>query len=293
MSRNLGPYPKHRDKVPRVVELYRKLGRVQGVVAALAKEGVDVSDTWVCGRLKEQGIETQGYRRRGRRELAYNGRTLVLMGRHSTDKVCAILDDYQDGKPPMQLSEEYDAPVSSIEKWVARAGICRDSAEAAANRRVNEGFISPIAAARIAERLYVEEKMSLTQGADEMGVCTATFLDYLRKRGVKTRTQSEGELVRIHGSLSEWRRYVLSICKMFHVDGMNRTEITEEVGCCYRTVNAALDSDINHYRIDEDAYETDEIEKAMLEWAPADSYSARNGDGLRVHRTLNSRSAAA
>lgn len=215
-----------------------------------AADSVGVSDGWAYGILKERGLYQPAgrYKPQGVRYLNYNGRRLQLLGRHGPQKVRRVLDDYEDGGQPQVLAEKHDVSVSTIEKWTDRAGIQRTRKEAAANRMVNEGRISPVAAAHIAERLYVEEQQSIGQIADHLDCHNATVLDYLDKRGVETRSQAEAMHVHWHGSLQEYRAFCRRAARLYHAEGMTKRDVCDEMDCCHRTLNRALASEHNPYR---------------------------------------------
>lgn len=305
---------KHDEHIPLVVDLYQSGRGVQQVQKRLRRKGIDVSDTWICKRLKEAGIETRGYRRGGHRVLQYNGRGIILRGSHAHEKVRAVLDEYVAGARTADLSERHDAPASTIEKWATRAGVSRTREEAAAIRVVAEGRISPIAAARIAED--GADERSITEIAEYLGVTTATVLDYLQKRGAQTRTQREGLLIHHHGSLVAYRDNVQEICRMYHVDGLTRSAIHRLTGHSYPTISNALESEFNPYA-DDPEQEPDQVgpmpwhcridqlvdegtpfpeaaEAVLLAWTP-DPRDANSSEDAALHeyRVINSRSAAA
>lgn len=228
-----------------------------------------VSQQWVYEKMRERGVLRQkNYEQHPVRYLDYDGTQLQLRGRHGPDKVRQVLDAYARGASPQDLSEQYDAPVSTIEKWTARAGVARSHREAAAQRRINEGHVSPIANARTAERLYTDEHMSTIEIADELGVSVASVLDYLDERGVERRTRQEAMFVRWHGSLDTYRAFVQEVCRLRHREGLTQAAICQQLDVTYRTVRRALDSKYNPYREAPGNADADDDE-ALPWWAEA------------------------
>ena len=211
--------------------------------------GREPSHSYVVDQMDKRGLDRRdgGYARHGRRVLRYNGRRLVLCGKHGPEEVRRVLDDYVAGMPPREIEEEHGVPVPTTQSLTQRAGVRRDRAEARANHLVREGRISPVAGARIAERLYVEDEQSLSQIAEHLDCQTATVIDYLDKRGVERRSRSEGLLARHYGSVEAYARFCRRVARLYHGEDETKRAICEELGVSYPTVNRALESEHNPY----------------------------------------------
>lgn len=183
-----------------------------------------------------------------RPKFEYNGRTLeIRSAKYTPEIIRRVLDAYVDGARPSVLSREHGVPASTIEKWCDNAGVIRSRREAAVVRVIDDDGVSPVWFARKSVEMY-EAGKSLSQVAKLLSISHSTVYKHLREAGVKTRSQTEGQLIRIHGSMDAYIASVQRICHMYHRQGMARGEIVRKTGHCHRTVEKALVSKYNPWR---------------------------------------------
>lgn len=289
-----GCQPVYRGYHAMTVDLYESGLSVRQVAERLNEIGVRVSHEWVRSVLSEKRVKMRGYVRKGSRYMRWRGQVIELRGRHSEEKVRTILDRYADGEQPSVLSREHDIAVSTIEKLAERTGIMRTRYEAAVNRIVMDGGRSPIALAKRSARMYEQDKMSLTQISDEIGITSPQILAYLRREGVKLRSQSEGIILAKYGGPEERRRRIQEVCRLFHVEGLNKSQISKRTGRCWRFICNALESEFNPYRDGDftpwhdraEQYEREHghvegLTRLMLDWVPEPDSRKIGGDPIR------------
>lgn len=199
--------------------------------------------------LKEEDVlrRGHGYESHPVRYVEHNGCRLQLRGRHGPEKVRAVLEAYEDGGEPQQLSERFDVPVSTLENWCDRTGIRRSQTEAAASRLVNDGYRSPIALRKKAARLYTEEKMPVHDVADRMDVCHTAVIKYLQQEGIEARSRSEAQILHHYGSMANYRAFCRR-CGYMRYKGESIAAIAREMDTSWPAVDKAIKSDYNPYR---------------------------------------------
>jgi transposase len=179
------------DILERAMDLYESGLSARQVSARLEDEGHYVSQETVSKTAIRRGISRPMYRRGSPQSLDYGGRRIRICGAYKLDEVVRLLNAYKRGGQPSTLSRTFKVPVSTIEKWVEKAGIGRNRKRAAVNRaerfhRKRTG--RPLAELKLeAERLYREEGLSVMGVARRLGETYGSVYAWLRKRGVMRR----------------------------------------------------------------------------------------------------------
>lgn len=157
---------------------------------------------------------------------------------------------YRAGHSPMMIASEVDAPLSTVENWIARSGYSRSWGEAARLRVMRQKGKNWKELQERAEYLYCERRLSAKKVSEMLDLGNSTVYMWMKRAG-KLRTKSE--IIRdVHNNplypRARARMQRIEAVGRMRKDGEKLREIASEVGVCVHTVLNYLEHERNPYR---------------------------------------------